>query len=274
MDLASVSLIIFGLGIATEAFLILKQKGLGHALTHSFIILGAFALFVLWGSIQGGKDFGAAAGLFMISLLMFVFYFSFAYRKEALPRIGEKILLPFTIIFWFIFFSSWGEFTTSQPLLVLFSIPTIAILYSSFTSGETGILSKIIFYIWFVFLSIVFISFQASILVPSILQAESGSAPMFAYLFFGGMVFLRLSVYVFTLFALFNLSNNRMGVKNDYPELMIGKCSGEEIHPGIAALTILVLGGGLALSFLFHFFPTDFLICVAILVTAHLAPTS
>lgn len=264
---------VFGLGILTEAYITLWQNGKSGALKHSFIIFGVLFLFLILAFTQGPNIFGAAAGLLLMALLMFVFYFSFAYRNEALPRINERILLPFTVLFWFIFLTLGGDFASSQLVLTLVSIPTIAVLYSSFTSGETGILSKIIFYLWFIFLSIIFLSFQASSMFSNIAHPENGVF-LIGYLFLAGMVFLRLSVYVFTLFALFNLSNNRMGIKNDYPEIMVGKYSEEELPPWISALVIVGLGGGLILVHSLGVFPTELLITIAILGASHLAPTS
>lgn len=264
---------VFVLGVLTEAFITLQQKGKGEALKTSFLIFGTLSLFLVLTSFQGGSNYAAVGGIMLVATLMFVFYFSFAYRKDALPRINERILLPFTVLFWFILFNLWSGLLASQLVLILFLIPTIAVLYSSFTTGETGILSKLIFYLWFIFLSIVFLSFQVSATFSNIFHPEN-EAFVLAYLFLGGMVFLRLSVFIFTVFAIFHIPNFGAGLKNDYPEIMIGKYSEEELPPLVSAIIIFGLGGGLALVNFLGVFPADLLVTVSILLASHLAPTS
>ena len=126
--------------------------------------------------------------------LLFSFFFTGAFFYKALYEINEKILLVWTLIFWYAYAVNYDPVNW---LSIVFLIPTFIVLIAGFAPAHMDYFWKSFLYAWFLFilLFLVFVQFKLSLLyfifTPGKITASYGLFSAFS----AGMVFLTVLVY-------------------------------------------------------------------------------
>ncbi len=99
MDQRSLLIACFGVGVALEALLLQRNDWRPWKLA-GCIALSMFAM-------APGKHERVYEPLFHVLMVFstFAVIFALTFKEDILPAIGEKLLLSYSLIFWFAFFS-------------------------------------------------------------------------------------------------------------------------------------------------------------------------
>ncbi len=80
----------------------------------------------------------------------FAVIFALAFKEDILPAIGEKLLLSYSLIFWFAFFSYFYHPTVlCNTLLIVLLVPTLATMAVAYLKTALSFTLKLILYTWF-----------------------------------------------------------------------------------------------------------------------------
>jgi hypothetical protein len=207
-------------------------------------------------------------------LLAFSFTFALCFKEDILPAVSEKLLLSYTLTFWFTFFAYYFKGTPQQlGVLCVCMLPTVATIVLCFKRTTLNTFWKIAFYTWFlciiVELGLLRFSFsQLSMFyvdrnLPWITSVDSLLA---------GMAFLYLLVNATYIYYLVPIPgkgqswDSRMKDWHEFTDLMVQRFDGNQpSHLG----TLLILGaqgGVLILDYFFQLLPAGLLIGVFILL--------
>lgn len=144
MDERSLLITCFGIGIALEALLMQRADWRPGRLLGCIALSLAFAL--------PGKHERVYEPLTHVLLIFsgFSVMFALAFSQDILPAIGERMLLSYTMIFWFAFLAYFYHGTGFQQVLAaLMLIPTIATVLLALWRPKMTFTLKLIFYTWF-----------------------------------------------------------------------------------------------------------------------------
>ena len=136
--------------------------------------------------------------IFIVSFIGLFFY-------KALYEINEKILLVWTLIFWYAYAVN---FDPINWLSVVFLIPTFVVLLAAFAPAHMDYFWKAFLYGWFLFILVflAFVQFKSSSLNilsnPGKITAFQGYLAAFSF----GMVSLSVILHSFHLFCFFTVS--------------------------------------------------------------------
>lgn len=201
MDERSLLICCFGIGIALQALLL--QRGDWQPVK----LLGCLAFSLLF--LMPGKHEAVYEPLTHLLLFFSCFsvMFALAFKDDILPAMSEKLLLWYTLIFWFAFLSYFYRETLLQTILLLVMLaPTAATIIVAGRRSALGFTLKLLLYSWFLCLVVGLGLFQFPFYqlrlfvrtaeIPWVTPLESISA---------GMAFLYLAAnatYVFYLIPL------------------------------------------------------------------------
>lgn len=190
--------LMFGLGLFVQAvFLINKNfkenflrflKALAPCLAITIIFLISVAL------DNSGKDItDDVYVLFFWTYLVFIISFITLFFYKALYEINEKILLVWTLIFWYAYAVNVDPMNW---LSVIFLIPTFVVLLAGFAPAHMDYFWKAFLYGWFLFILVflIFIQFKSSgldLLGPKKITPVYGLLTAFS----AGMLFLSVMLY-------------------------------------------------------------------------------
>ncbi|MFH0875659.1 MAG: hypothetical protein V1859_07005 [archaeon] len=252
--------LVFGAGILTQAVVLLGKKILKD---YKMLLFGLAISLV--GLTPGKHE--SNYNLYMHILfcfLYFAFLFSIYFKKEILPVIDERTLLLFNIILINLvatYLMIWRNF-----ILLAITLPTLAVLYITFSVNKLNFASKLLLYIWFLIMNISLIIFKFSFGAMSFFFNE---AEITSYspidIFLTGMVFLFLvsnAVYIFELIPIpgkHQSFSDRIKQLKEHICVLVSKYSDEQIKPWFGLFLIVILGGGFYLNFIFHIIPNEIL---------------
>jgi len=155
LDERTILIVSFGLGVAAQAALLLRNDW-------NWWKLGGCAVLGLMGMLPG-KHEHLYQPLFhvLVSFSLFSVTFALTFSKDILPILSEAILLSYTLVFWFAFYSFYYQGGPLQTvLLIVLLVPTIATLYIAFRKTQLTFLLKLILYTWFLIIIVCLGLFQ------------------------------------------------------------------------------------------------------------------
>src|SRR3989337_406302 len=164
--------LMFGLGLLIQSvFLIrgnLKENILRwlKAFIASFGLAAIILLPILFGESKKISISDVYLFLFLFYLL-FSFFFTGAFFYKALYEINEKILLVWTLIFWYAYAVNYDPVNW---LSIVFLIPTFIVLIAGFAPAHMDYFWKAFLYAWFFF---IFFFFYSQMYCPAILPRDS-----------------------------------------------------------------------------------------------------
>lgn len=134
----------FGLGIFFQVINLFKDP-------KKLRILALCAVFAALAFLPGKREHAYNINIHILSYFL---YFSIAYglvfMKDVLPAINEKIILIFTMIFWYLYVSRYGiDQVFKNPFLLFSLLPSVGVLLNAFTNFKLGFTVKLLLYIWF-----------------------------------------------------------------------------------------------------------------------------
>lgn len=272
MDDRTILIASFGFGVALQALLLMRGDWNWWKLA-GCVAMGLFGL-------APGKHESVYQPLFHVLMVFSVFsvMFAFMFKEDILPIITEAILLWYTIVFWYAFYSS-AYFSFHTPLdtalVVLLLLPTAATLYIVAVKTQCGFVLKLGLYSWFLVIIVCLglLQFPFSQLklffkdhqVPWVTPFESVTAGM-AFLFL-----LANAAYIYYLIPIPGKNQSfadRMKEWHEFTNLLTQRFDDSQVPLVQVAIALGVGGTALLLNAIYRWFPPEVVINVAIIVPA------
>jgi hypothetical protein len=243
----------FALGVALQALLLIRGDwNWGRLL----LCVGFAALGMLPGRHE--HVYKPYAHM-LLSLGFFAFMFAVQFKDDLLPVISEKLLLSYSLIFWFAFFSYFYKGTAwSNALAALCLVPTAAVVYLAFLRPPLSFAWKLFLYTWFLCVVVSLGLFQFPFQNLSLFLSPEKSPwlnPLDCIV--AGMAFLYLAVNMAYLYELIPIPGkhqswaDRMREWHELTRLMTERCEDEPVH----RMGMLIIAGqsiALVLVYRFH----------------------
>lgn len=258
----------FGVGVALEALLLQRNDWRPWRLL-GIALLSVFAMLP-------GKHERVYEPLFHVLMVFSVFAVSFAlaFKEDILPAIGEKLLLSYTLIFWFAFFSYFYHPTLlCNVLLNIFMVPTLATILIAYVKIPLNFTLKLILYTWFLCIIVTLGLFQFPFYqlklffhtqeVPWVSPLESICA---------GMAFLYLAAnatYIFYLIPIQGKNESweqRMQRWHEFTNLMTQRFDADASLSGATEIFLFAEFIVLVLDYFFRWLPRGLLINLLIVL--------
>ena len=240
----------------------------GVALQALLLIRGDFN----WGRLALCVGFGALGMLpgkhehqyqpyshVLFAMGLFAFMFALRFKDDLLPVISEKVLLSYSLIFWFAFFSYYYKGTAgSNVLAALLLVPTAATVFIAVQRPALSFVWKLSLYTWFLCLVVSLGLFQFPFRNLSIFLSPEKSPwlnPLDCVV--AGMAFLYLAVNMAYLYELVPIRKkyqswaDRMKEWHTLTDLMTARFEDEPMHR-VGMLFILGQGAALLAIYFFH----------------------
>ena len=202
--------------------------------------------------------------------LLFSFFFTGAFFYKALYEINEKILLVWTLIFWYAYAVNYDPVNW---LSIVFLIPTFIVLIAGFAPAHMDYFWKSFLYAWFLFvlLFLIFIQFKSSFLnfifAPGKIAVSYGLFSAFS----AGMVFLTALVYGSHLLAFLPVKSkyehwsSRLREIGEHAFNVSAKYSNYQMSFIEASLITVLIGGIFLGNYHFKVAPSDLVINLGII---------
>jgi hypothetical protein len=206
------------------------------------------------------QDVLECMGFFGVLLAVF-------FDKRILPVVNEKIVLSYTIVFWYALYVNFQRLGLPDWLVYALLVPTSAALIIAFTQPALTFFWKVAMYAWFLSLVLSLGLFQFSFARLAIFnspKADLWLTPIECLT--TGMAFLYLCINATFLFELIPLPGrnqswkDRMREWHALTELMAYRFSDRAIPSVVAGTIFVVEGGVLALNYIYHFISDGLLI--------------
>jgi len=263
----------FGLGVITQAILLIRNDWKW----------GKFALCIgagCFGMMPGKHEYNYEPLMHIfICFCIFAIMFALFFKEDILPLISEKVLLSYSLIFWFSFFSFfYKDAFIHKFLFFLFLIPSLSAVYIAFIKTKLNFLGKLFFYTWFLIIVVSLGLFRFSFSHLS-LFFDKHHVPWIGSVdcLLTGMAFLYLIVnatYIWELIPIPGKNQtmeSRMQQWHELTNLMTQRCDDQQPTHLQTILILVLQGGGLLLNYLYHLVPAGVLINVLILLPAILS---
>jgi hypothetical protein len=214
----------------------------------------------------------------LFALGLFAFFFAIWFKDDLLPVISEKVLLSYSSIFWFAFFSYFYKETVCKNLLLgALLLPSTATIVVAVLRPKLNFVWKLCLYTWFlsIVVSIGLLQFPfqhlAIFLSP---QASPWLTPLDCIV--AGMAFLYLAVNIAYLYELIPIPGkhqswaDRMKEWHALTDLMTQRFEDEPMH---RTGMLLLAGQGVALLviYFFHWVPAGLTINLFVVLPSILA---
>ncbi|MBF0571306.1 MAG: hypothetical protein HQL12_05485 [Candidatus Omnitrophica bacterium] len=260
----------FGLGVLIQAILLI-QSDLKWGKLAGCVGLG------LCGMLPGKHEYNyELLPHIFICFCLFAVSFAMFFKEDILPVISEKVLLSYSLIFWFSFFSYfYKDAFIHKFLFFLFLIPSLATVFIAFIKLKLNFWGKLFFYSWFLIIVVALGLFRFSFSHFSLFFDEQ-HVPWFGPIdcALTGMAFLYIIVnatYIWELIPLRGKNQswkNRMKEWHELTSLMTQRCDGQQPTHLQTILILVLQGGGLFINYLYHLIPADLVVNVLILLPA------
>ena len=242
----------FGLGVGLQVLLLIRGDWNWGKLAVCIIVGAA-------GMLPGKHEHQYQPYIhILIALGLFAFIFAIWFKDDLLPVISEKVLLSYSLIFWFAFFSFYYQGTERDNIFLGFlSLPSAATIFIALQRPKLNFVWKLCLYTWFlaivVSLGLLQFPFQhLSIFLSP--QANPWLTPLDCIV--AGMAFLYLAVNIAYLYELIPIPGknqswkDRMKEWHELTDLMTQRFEDEPMHR--VGLSLLV-GQGVALLLIYWF---------------------
>jgi hypothetical protein len=272
------SILFFGLGVAAEAFILLKDR-IRYGNTVNIILWIIFGAGFLTIFFTGGAVSLSSAELFAFFYSLLVLGFFFIYYKTIILPLNEKILAIWNIFFWYVYFKNHQlSFDLLTDILIFLTAVSFILI---FLKKTLGIFWKTFLYVWFLVITI----------AVTLMMSESGiSMPFFDTTwnndyfgtFFAGMLFFYVSIYAVYILVLLSplyirvkttntrtgtVSGNNLKWLKKFAATMTADFSEVQIDPLKAIFMALILGAFLAANYFYKGIPDILLINLLIVFT-------
>ena len=258
----------FAVGVLAQAILLIRNDWDWGKLALCF---GAGLI----GFIPGKHEYNYEPLLHIfISLCIFAVTFALAFKEDILPLITEKVLLSYSLIFWFSFFSFfYKDSFVHKTLFCIFLLPSLATLFIVFIKLKLNFWAKLFFYSWFLIIIVSLGLFKFSFGHLS-LFFDTHHTPWIGTIdcLLTGMAFLYLAVnatYIWELIPIPGKNQsweNRMKQWHELTDLMTQRCDDQQPTHKQTILILVLQGGGLFLNYQYHLVPAQILINFLILL--------
>ncbi|HEX3949757.1 MAG TPA: hypothetical protein VHW95_07910 [Steroidobacteraceae bacterium] len=243
----------FGLGVALQALLLIRGDWNWGRLALC-VGFGAF------GMLPGKHEHVYEPFLHILfSMGFFAFMYALRFKNDLLPVISEKVLLSYSLIFWFAFFSYFYKGTAwDVALAALLLVPTGATVFIAVHRPGLSFAWKLALYTWFLTIVVSLGLFQFPFQHLSIFLSPEKSPwlnPLDCVV--AGMAFLYLAVNMAYLFELIPIPGknqswaDRMKQWHELTSLMTVRFEDEPMHR-LGMLLIVVQGIVLLAVYYFH----------------------
>ncbi len=263
----------FGAGVLVQAILLIRKD-------FNWLKFAGCVGIALFGLLPGKHEYHyTLLPHIFFCFCMFSFMFALFFKEDILPVVSEKVLLSYSIIFWFSFFSFfYKDAFIHKFLFCLFLIPSLAAVVIAFIKIKLNFWGKLMFYTWFLVIVLSLGLFRFSFSHLS-LFFDSYHVPWIGTIdcLLTGMAFLYLVVnatYIWELIPIPGKNQSwesRMKEWHELTNLMTQRCEDQQPTHLQTILIIVLQGGGLFLDYIFHFIPAGVLINVLILLPVILA---
>jgi hypothetical protein len=268
MDERLVLALWFGLGVGLQALLLIRGDWNWKRLA------GCLGIGVL-GTLPGRNEHQYEPFFHLLMCLgFFSCWFAMAFKDDILPVVSEKVLLFYSLIFWFAFFSYFYQGTTLHNILLgILLLPSVATVFMSFVRPQLSFFWKLYLYTWFLctVISLGLIQFPYHHLSIFLSRQEiPWLTPLDCVV--GGMAFLYLAVNIAYLYELIPIPErhqswkDRMKKWHELTGLMMQRVA--EDQPTIRQMLFLLLGlgGALVAMYFYRLMPSGLLINVLIVL--------
>ena len=258
----------FGLGVIIQAILLIRNDWDWGKLG---LCLGIGLMGFMPGKHENNYD--PLIHIFLC-FCFFAFIFAITFKEDILPLISEKILLSYSLIFWFSFFSFfYKDAFIHKFLFILFLLPSLATVFIAFIKSKLNFWGKLFFYSWFLTIIVSLGLFRFSFSHLSLFFSNHHSSwigPIDCIL--TGMAFLYLVVnatYIWELIPIPGKNQSwksRMEEWHELTNLMTQRCDDQQPTHVQTILILVLQGGGLFLNYQYHLVPAAVLINVLLLL--------
>lgn len=269
-------------GILVECYFLIRHKvKLKEFLT---FLLGMFIVFLIFLLVGIAGDFNLIihelSNLFIVLsdfLILYIFIFLIVFyatfKKIILFTVNEAVLLVFTIIFWYIILT---KYSLSPVFLALFILPTIAVLFISFSKVSLNKIWKLFFYVWFLLIDTFFVVYF--IFSSHMFSFKDYGNSIFYEgfnLFIISMIFTYLIFNLFSIFYLLPIVTGNQSYKdkfnkiNRHINILVEKYSDYQLKRIYSLVIIISLLAFLYFNCLFNFF-SDFLMISSVIIISQL----
>lgn len=270
LDDRTILIVSFGVGVAAQAVLLIRNDW-------------------SWGKLVGSIFFGLIGMLpasnehvyeplfhVLLSFCLFSVAFALMFREDILPMLSEAIILAYTLVFWFAFYSFFYHGGPLRlALLIAGSVPTAVTLYIALCRKQLTFVLKLILYTWFLIAIVCLGLFQFPYAqltlfirdhqIPWATPLDSLAAGM-AFLFL-----LANATYIFYLIPIRGRDQSwesRMKQWHEFTDLMTQRVAGAQLPYGLTLLILGVEGSTLVLDAIYHWVNPGLMINLAIVVPA------
>ncbi|HBE88924.1 MAG TPA: hypothetical protein DDW67_07270 [Elusimicrobia bacterium] len=222
--------------------------------------LGLSALVSLVGFFPGkGETDYSLPGHMVYAAVIFCAMIAVTFREALLPRVNEKILLSYTLTFWYAFFTMAYEpgWWLWDALAAFFAVPTLGVAWLALSSRPLRFGLKLGFYAWYlvlVFFMVLFQFFYGYLLPFFSSAAPDGGSRAGAFL--GGMAFCYMVINVTYLYQMLPFRRKRESAAaarrrwKEWTDLMTGRYDDACQLCGWQSFAIVaILGGALAANY-------------------------
>lgn len=265
-------IILFGFGIIAESFLLIRsnfEKSDIYRLSVVFMMAAFITLVGIMDESRIADDIFSSSFLFYVS---FSLIFAWLFHKKVLPRVNENMLLVWTMVFWYLYLTKFGD---SWSLSSFFMVPTSVVLFAVFRKKPIrNIAGKVALYVWLLFILVFFGITQFRFSFLSFFFDEPATQNIsLTNAFLTGMVFLYLvvhSAYILNLVPIplseeQKFKDRLQQVRNWALELG-ARYSDEQMRLFETVLIIFCFGGALLFNYRYRFISDDTIISAGILL--------
>jgi hypothetical protein len=267
MDAHLTSVLWFALGVAVQAALVIRADWNWGML---FLCLFLAAAGMIPNRTEASHElFGHA----LTSIGIFGFALAIVFQKAVLPVINEKIVLSYTMAFWYAIFLNFVKWGLPDWLIYASLIPTSATLVIAIAQPPLNLFWKVSMYAWFLVLvmSLGLIQFSFGRLL---IFTSPKDAPWLSPLecVTTGMAFLYLCVNATILFQLVPIKGRDQSWKDEMKEwhdltnLMAYRFMDGPSPAVVVAAIVVIEGGVLITDYIYHFISDGLLINLLIML--------
>jgi hypothetical protein len=259
------SIVWFAVGVVLQALFVIRIDRNSGALEWG--LLAACMAFSAVGLIPSKGHVHVSPADLLECIAIFGFCVAVLFQKAILPVINEKIVLSYTLVFWYALFVNFQRLDLPDWMIYASLVPTGATLLIAFTQPQLAFPWKAAMYAWFLVLIVSLALMQFSFGRLAIFYSPQ-QAPWLSPIecLTMGMAFLYLCVngtFVFELIPLPGRNESWRSRMRDWhalTELMAYRFIDLPSAPIIAAAIFVIEGGLLVLNYLYHFIPDGLLI--------------
>lgn len=267
--------LMFGLGLLAQAVFLVKndfrkniRRFLG-ALAPSIALAAIFIFSILLDDSRKITVNDIYLFLFL-SYLLFALSFTGLFFYKALYEINEKILLVWTLIFWYAYAVNFNLFHWAS---IIFLVPTAIVLIAGFAPAHMDYFWKAFLYGWFLFILVflVFVQFKSANLNLFLSPKKIAVSYDFLTAISAGMVFLSTMIYGSHLLAFLPIAGKHKRWDDRSKEIrehainLSGKYSDYQMMFTEALAVLGVIGGIFLFNYHFKVITNDLLINLAII---------